>query len=238
MSDTKVKSFAKIPNDFFYKNGEILNSIGGRDSFVLYCFLTSRKCMNDKIFVSLREIIRVLELEKSVQRSKERIINSLVLLNKEGYIEFEGNLEGTRNDESLVFQWIALFPKMGGKGWTFFYEDDFEIHRKISNTAYVVMWVLRMYTNFKTKTSFISITDMYSILQCNRNNIQNSIHLLELSGVFEVTRGDYYKHEAFENKIRPNSEYKYTGELDKLLNMSREDIKVILKPKIALKSDN
>lgn len=230
MSDEKVKEFTKIPNNFFYNNGEILNLIGGRDSFVLYCLLTSRKCMSNKVYISLKEIIRILELEKHVNRSKTRIINSLALLKKEGYIDFEYDLGKIRSDEVLIFTWIPLFPKLGGVGWVKFYEDDFEIHSKIGNTSYVIMWMLRMYVNFETKTSYLSITDMSEILSCNRNNVQNTVHLFKISGLFDIIEGKYYFHEQLGMKIRLNNEYKYNGEIDRLLDMDSDDIHKILYP--------
>lgn len=230
MSDENVKEFTKIPNNFFYKNGEILNLIGGRDSFVLYCLLTSRKCMSNKIYISLKEIIGILELEKHIHRSKTRIVNSLKLLKQEGYIDFKYDLDGIRNDEALIFNWTPLFPKLGGVGWVKFYEDDFEIHSKIGNTSYIIMWMLRMYTNFNTKTSYLSITDMSEILSCNRNNVQNTVHLFKLTGLFDVIEGEYYFHEQLAMKIRRNNEYKYIGEIDTLLNMDDRDIHKVLFP--------
>lgn len=217
INNENKKVFAKIPNDFFYKGGEIFHQIGGSDSFLIYCLLISRKAMNSKVYMSLRDIVKTVNLGKHIGRSISRAKVSLIALKDEGYVDFECNLDNVKNDEVLVLKWIKLYPQMGGVGWIPFYEDDFDIYNKVGNIPYIVMWILRMYTNYETKTSFISITDMYNILRCNRNNIQNAIHLFEEVGLFEVKRGKYYHHEELDQMVRPNNHYKYTGNIERML---------------------
>ena len=224
------KMFAKIPNDFFYNGGEILNRIGGRDGFLIYCLLTSRKTMNDDVYISTKEMVNVLQLEKNVSRSKLRITKSLLKLKENKYIKFNIDLKNTSINEVIKIKWIELFPKLGGKGWNKFCADDFEIYEKIGNIPYMVMWVLRMYVNHETKTSFISIADMTDILKCDRNKVQNAVNLFKTSRLFNITGGEYYYHPDLGIKIRKNNEYTYTGNIDVILSMSSRDIDDILFP--------
>lgn len=224
------KDFAKIPNDFFYNGGEILNKIGGRDSFLIYCLLTSRKNMNDDIYISIKEMINIFQFEKNVSRSKIYIIGLLLQLVENKYIDIYVDLRNININEIIQIKWIKLFPKLGGKGWIKFYADDFEIHKKVGNIPYLVMWILRMYVNHQTKTSFLSVTDMTNILRCDRNKVQNAINLFKLSGLFYVSGGEYYYNSELDMKIRRNNEYKYSGNIEVLSSMDDNKVYEILFP--------
>lgn len=233
INDNKV--FAKIPNDFFYNDGRVLNNIGGRDSFLIYCLLTSRKNMNDEVYISIKEMVNLFQFEKNISRSKARITKFFLLLKENGYVNFDINIENININEIIKIEWISLFPKLGGKGWIKFYADDFLLHSKIGNIPYVVMWILRMYVNHQTKTSFIAINDMAAILKCDINKVQNAVNLFRTSNLFEVIGGDYYYHPEVGRKIKMNNQYKYTNEIDNLLNMDDTWIYSFLHPSRKLK---
>lgn len=224
------KNFAKIPNDIFYNGGNILHGIGGRDGFLIYCLLTSRKSMSNTNYISIKEISNVIQFEKNISRSKNRIVKSLLLLKECNYVDFQEDVKKLKINETVRIEWIEQFPRLGGEGWIKFVEDDFEVYEKIGGIAYCVMWILRMYKNYKTKTSYISISDITDILGCDRNKVQNAVNLFKTTGLFNIINGEYYHHEGLGRSIRQNNSYEYTNNIESILSMSDVEIYNILFP--------
>ncbi|MGJ0846559.1 hypothetical protein ACR77J_07715 [Tissierella praeacuta] len=221
--------FEKIPNNFFYDN-PIREKQNWRNALLIYFLFTSRKNMNNDIYMSYKEINDILQFNKNIYRSKPIIANSLNILKEYGLLGLPNDLVEANNNLIIKFKWVEQFPSYGGKGWTKFYADDFELHSKIGNIPYLVMWVLRMYTNHATTTSFISISDITSILECDRNKVQNAINLFKKYQLFEVITGDYYFHEELGKNIKQNNEYKYTKNIEGILSVSQGDINKMLFP--------
>lgn len=224
------KIFEKISNNFFYDN-PIRKERNWRNALLIYFLFTSRKNMNNDVYISYKEINDIFQFNKNIYRSKPIIINSLHILKNNNLIDFSEDILDANNSTIIKFKWIKQFPNYGGIGWTKFYADDFEIHSKIGNIPYLVMWVLRMYRNHETNTSFIAITDITSILECNRNKVQNAIIMFKKYGVFEVTVGEYYYNDDLEKYIRRNNEYRYTEQIEEVLNAEQSVIDKILFPK-------
>ena len=61
--------YARIPNNFFYNDAELLNSIGGRNSFVLYCLIVSMKNMNDEVYINIKEINNILNIHTVMSKA-------------------------------------------------------------------------------------------------------------------------------------------------------------------------
>ena len=224
------KLFIKIPNDFFYDGGKKLENIGGRNSFALYCLITIRKNINNHTYLTIKEIDNILQIDKNIHRSKKVIINCLQLLKKHGLINFNTNIKDINNTDSIKIEWINLFPNKDDFGWIKFYADDFDIFDKIGIIPYCTMWVLRMYENHESNTSFIAINDISSILKCRTEKVQYSIGLFEYTNLFDIIRGNYYYNESYGRNIKKNNEYKYTGNIDMLMNTDDKNIKKILFP--------
>lgn len=224
----KDKLFIKIPNDFFYDDGGKLENIGGRNSFVLYCLITIRKNINNHTYLTIKEIDNILQIDKNIHRSKKIIINCLQLLKKYELINFNINIKDVNNTDSIKIEWINLFPNKDDFGWIKFYADDFDIFDKVGIILYCTMWILRMYKNHESNTSFIAINDISSILKCRTKKVQYSIDLFEYTNLFDIIRGNYYYNEGYGRNIKKNNEYKYTGNIDVLMNTDDKDIKEIL----------
>lgn len=186
--------------------------------------------MNDDVYISYKEINDILQFNKNIYRSKPIMIDALNVLKNNNLIDFTEEVTDVNNNIVVKFKWIKQFPNYGGVGWIKFYADDFEIHSKIGNVPYLVMWLLRMYKNHETDSSFIAITDITSILECSRNKVQNSISLFKEYGLFEVVTGRYYKNDELGRYIRKNNDYKYTEYIDGVLNADQNDINKFLFP--------
>lgn len=226
----KKNPYAKIPNDFFYNESKILNEIGGRDSFLIYCLFISRKTMMNRVHITLKDIIETLQLDKNISRSKKRIINSLELLHKKNYIFCDDNLRCARSTNTMTFNLVDRFPNKE-TGWLPFYADDFELYSKIGATAYTLVWVLRMYRNHKTGNSFPSIKQLSETLSVSNTTVQNCLNLFSESNLFEISRGDYYYHPDLEQYIKYHNTYKYNYNIENLLDMKDEEISYFLKRK-------
>lgn len=224
------KFYARIPNNFFYYDGELLKEIGGRNSFTLYCLLISRKNMANEAYITYRGINDVLKLSKNITRSRKSIIEFLELQRKSKLIDFSDDIKDAKHDEFICIEWLDLFDN--DVGWTTFYPEDFNIHSKIGNLTYNVMWVLRMFTNYKSNTSYLSIHSISEILMCDIVRVQNSIDLFDKSGLFKVKRGEYEINPVSKTTMRRNNEYKYTGKTNVLFNMNQKDIDSILNKNI------
>lgn len=224
------RQFAKIHNNFFYDNA-IRENKNWRNSLLIYFLFTSRKNMNNDIYISYKEISDVLQFNKNIYRSKPIILDSLKILRDAKLIDFDNSILEEGNNKIIKFKWVEQFPSFGGIGWTKFYADDFEIHSKVGNIPYLVMWILRMYTNNETKTSFISMTDITSILECDRNKVQNSINLFRKYGLFKVISGRIYYNESLDKNIKRNNEYRYSGDISGILHADNNCINEILFPK-------
>lgn len=226
----KSKFYARISNEFYYYDGKLLKEIGGRNSFVLYCLITSRKNMANKTYISYREINNVLQLDKNITRSRKSIIEFLELQKKNKLINFHNSIKEAKQDDFICIEWLDLFEN--DVGWTAFYPEDFEVHSRVGNIAYNIMWVLRMFTNNKSDTSYLSIDSISKILMCDIIKVQNSIDLFDKAGLFEVKRGEYETNPVDKTIMRRNNEYKYTGNIDNLLSMSDKDVQKILNKNI------
>lgn len=224
------KNYARIPNYFFYDEGSFLKAIGGRDSFVLYCLITSRKGMNDKVYISIRQINEVIKISNNITYARNKIMNYLENLQEYNLISFEFDIDSINNNDTMCIKWNDLFKD--SNGWIAFYPDDFEIQHKIGNIPYCTMWMLRMYINNNTGTSYPSIRDIAKTLKCDIIKVQNSIDLFSKAELFQIQRGNYYYNKSLERFIRMNNEYIYTGNIDKLLDMSDEEIFNILNKNI------
>ena len=200
------KVFAKIPNNLFY-NHDILIEKGWRNSILIYFLLTSRKNMNNDVYITVKEINNIFSFNSNVTRAKDIVIHSLEILKKHNLISCQQI--NYSNGNTIKLKWNKLYPDYGGEGWTRFYADDFEMHKEIGNIPYLVMWVLRMYENHLTRTSFISITDITTILECNRNTVQDAINLFKEKKIFAITEGEYYFNDDLQKNIRKNNQYKY-----------------------------
>lgn len=211
--------FIKIPNNFFYNNGEILSNIGGKNSFVLYCLLTIRKNINNNIHLSIREMNDFIFLDKNTSRGCKKVRKSLKLLKSAGFIDF---FDSDLSKDIVKIRWINLFPNKDDSGWIKFKYNDFDIFEIVGVDIYCVMWLLRMHINYKTKTSFLSISHMRDILKCQTISIQRSIELLEYSGLFKVERGGYHesKTNEFGNRIKKNNTYRYAYDTKWLLKLN------------------
>lgn len=220
--------YARIPNNFFYNDAELLSSIGGRNSFVLYCLIVSMKNMNDEVYINIKEINNILNIHTVMSKARLEIVKYLNLLQRQELLKLTDNLDTISNSQFITIKWINKFPNKNNYGWAKFYADDFKIHNKIGNVAYCVMWVLRMYAHHEKKVSFISITDITSILKCDRVKVQSSINLFDVAGLFDVVKGEYYYHEVYGRRIKMNNSYKYLNDINSILDFDAEDIKSIL----------
>ena len=224
--------YARIPNDFFYNDGKLLQEIGGRDSFILYCLLVSRKSMSHEIYISFKEINNTLKLHRNTTKARVNITNNLRLLKQNNLIDYDVDIDNVGSNDCMVIKWMNKFPTKDDFGWVKFYADDFKIHNKIGDVPYCVMWILRMYIHFEKGVSFISITDITAILKCDRMKVQNSIDLFGAIELFEVIKGEYYFNVEYGRRIKMNNSYKYTGNIDVLLKTNDNYIKAILNKNI------
>lgn len=213
----EIGLFAKIPNDFFYEEGKRLEEIGGRHGFLVYCLITSRKAMNNKVYLSIKGITDVLNFGSNASRARLKVIEVLVKLRKDSLIAFNTAFEDLSARDVFEIEWIDTFKKSNKSGWTKFYANDFELQYKMGDIAYLTMWVLRMHANHVTGYSFISVSKIAGILRCNINKVQNSIHLFQKTGLFEIVKGSYYTPEGTNQRIRKNNQYKYTYNIENVL---------------------
>jgi len=215
----KNKRFIKIPNNFFYSDGRLLNDIGGRNSFVLYCLITIRKNINDYTYLSIKEMNDLIYLDKNATRGYKKIRISLKLLRENGLIDF---LDTDIDKDVVKLKWINLFPEKSNSGWIKFTYNDFDIFEVVGVDFYCVMWLLRMYTNHETKTSFIAISDIARLMSCKTVQIQRAVDFFEYAGLFKVKRGEYYKPKGFESDraIKRNNNYKYTEDIEWILELN------------------
>lgn len=165
--------------------------------------------MNDLIF-----------LDKNVTRGYKNIRDSLHLLKKNGLIDYVDNDIGK---DIVKIEWVNLFPERINGGWIKFEYNDFDIFEIVGVDFYCVMWLLRMYTNHGTKTSFVAIKDITKIIGCKTSQVQRSIDLFEYAGLFEVKRGQYHRPDGFESEkaIKWNNSYKYIGDIDFILGLNK-----------------
>lgn len=230
MRKVKVVSeelYAKFPNNFFYDCGNLFERIGGKDSFLIYSLFTSRKNMLNKVHITIKDIMETLKLDSNSTRSKNRIAKGLKSLIEFEYIQAEQGLDEIRVTDTLVFQWLDRFSNRKS-GWIPFYASDFEIYDKIGATAYILMWLLRMFRNNKTGNSYPSVETMSATLKVSNTTIQNCTELFSESGLFEIDKGDYYYHKDRGQYMRYNNTYKYSGKLENVLIMDSSTITKIL----------
>ena len=222
MSIKNEKLFAKIPNNFFYKKGKLLDEIGGRNSFALYCLIVSSKNMGNKMRITIREINKVLSISKNITDARNRILNYLDLLKNQKLISYNFNVKETKNNDFIEIEWIDSFPEKKDSGWVAFYSNDFDILHSIGTDFYVLHWILRMYVHHEKNVSFVSIKHMSSIMKCRTVVVQNAVDLFGYSGLFEITRSEYYYNHELKRKMKNNNEYKYTNEKDWILKLGRD----------------
>ena len=222
MSIKNEKLFAKIPNSFFYKEGKLLKEIGGRNSFALYCLIVSSKNMGNKMRITIREINRVLSISKNITDARNRILNYLDLLRDQKLICYNFNAKEAKNNDFIEIEWIDNFPRKKDSGWVAFYSDDFDILYSIGTDFYTIHWILRMHVHHEKNVSFVSIKHMSSIMKCRTVVVQNAVDLFGYSGLFEITRSEYYYNHELKRKMKNNNEYKYTNEKDWILKLGRE----------------
>lgn len=213
--------FAKIPNNFFYKEGELLEKIGGRNSFALYCLIVSRKNMSNKMYITIREINRVLSISKNITDARNRILKYLSLLKGQKLIGYNFNINETKNNDFIEIEWIDNFPDKKDSGWVAFYHDDFDILYSIGTDFYTLHWILRMYVHHEKSVSFVSIKHMSSIMRCRTTTVQNAVDLFGYSELFKITRSEYYYNHELKRKMKNNNEYRYTNEKDWILRLGR-----------------
>lgn len=223
----KEKIFAKIPVNIFHNEGEVYKKIGGRNSFIIYALLTSRKTMADEVYISIKDIASIVKFDKNTSRSKKAIIKSLEQLRSESYIDFDFDINCKRIDETFILKWILQFKK-GESGWTKFFAQDFKTFSKIGSLSYTTMWLLRMYKHYEKGYSYISMNDMASILETSKTKIQNITDLFKVSRLFLVERGDYYYNREQKKNLKLNNEYTYTANSEGLMKMTESEIFLIL----------
>lgn len=224
------EGFARIPNDIFHNSGVELDKIGGRDSFLVYCLLVSRKNGLNQTYITLNQIMETLDLLKNKTRHRDKILQSLEHLVNEGYIKIDGGIEASIH-KTMQIEWVDQFVNSNNKGWIPFYYGDFELYHYIGAVPYLLMWLLRTYSNHKTDVSFVSISMMADILKCNRNAVQATIRLFRETGLFEVKTGDYYYSRRHRKKIRQNNEYSYIGDTQTITSIGQEGVNLILNEK-------
>lgn len=223
-------SFARIPNDIFHNGGVELDKIGGRDGFLIYCLIVSRRNPLGHVHITLNQIMETLQLVKNKTRHKDKIVKGLQSLVGEGYIEVAGGVND-RVNTTMRIEWVDKFKKGNEKGWIPFYADDFELYQYLGAVPYLLMWLLRTHSSHKTGVSFVSISMMANILQCNRNAVQATIKLFKETGLFEIKTGDYYYSRRHRKKIRQNNEYSYTGDRSKIRAMGAQGVALALQTK-------
>lgn len=220
--------FAKIPRDIFYNSQHKYKMIGRESGFVIYCLLTSRKSMNNKIHISLKDIIKTTQVDTNSTRARKKVVKVLNKLRSALFISYKEDLSKIKLSQIFVIRWIEQFRNEKA-GWIKFKANDFEIFQKIGAQAYTIMWLLRMYTNKDTKTSFIPAKAIAKILQYSYTTVFNTISLFEQAGLFEVSRGEYYYDYKTERNVQMNNAYRYTGNTDTIMSLSEDKVQRILK---------
>lgn len=217
--------FSKIPTNIWDADGAKFRAMGGRDGFLIYSLITSRKGLDNKVYLTMNQIMEVLALCKNRDRHKARIIKGLDELALEGYISVDDSRQ--KINDTMVIDWEDKFAQCN-QGWRKFFANDFELYAVMGEIPYLTMWMLRMFENHRTGTSFLSLTTMADLLECRRNSVQNATNLFRETGLFEVKTGEYYYNRKYGKKIRRNNEYRYTGNKEGILTMTSERIETIL----------
>lgn len=221
-----VELFSKIPNDMWSDEGKKFQAMGGKDGFLIYMYLTSTRARNDIIKVSVNGLMDELALCVNRHRHKIRILEGLGRLIEEGYIIVDDINKG--NNTMMEITWVDLF-KDGQFGWVKFQASDFDLYPRIGGLPYMVMWMLRMYRNHKTGTSFLSVTEISDNLGgVSRNYIQGATNLFRETGLFDVEVGEYYYNRDLGKKIRKRNEYRYIGNKEQILAMDKKEIEMLL----------
>lgn len=213
--DIKNNRFIKIPNNFFYENAMLYRAIGGKYSFVLYCLIVIRKNINNHTYISIDEINDLIYSDKNKTRGRKKVKESLQLLKANGLIDF---LDSDLVRDVIKIEWINLFPKKSDSGWIKFEYNDFDIFDVVGVDFYCVMWVLRMYTNHQTNTSFLQIKDIAKLVGCRAIQVSRAIDLFEYAGLFEVKRGELSYIDWLGEWKKNNNSYKYIGDTEWILN--------------------
>lgn len=187
---------------------------------MLYCLITIRKNINDITYLSVKEINDLIFLDKNVTRGYKNIKTSLYKLKEKGLINFT---DSEIDKDIIKIEWINLFPNTSDNGWIKFEYKDFDIFEVVGVDFYCIMWLLRMFTNHETKTSFVAIKDITKFIGCKTLQVQRAVDLFEYAGLFEVKRGQYYKPDGFESEraIKRNNSYKYTGNINFILGLAK-----------------
>lgn len=220
------KAWAKIPNSFFYNEGELLKKIGGSNSLLIYLYLTSEKNMNDVIRTTINNINEDSIKNSNSTRGKEIIIKSLSMLKEQGLIQYD--FIEVKGNERIEIKWINKFPDTKA-GWIKFYSDDYELFYKVGKNPYLVSWILRMFRNGELKSSFVSMDKMATLLKCDKNIVQNTVNLFDETELFEVSKNGWVYSEQYKRKIKLNNNYYYQHwNLKNVLNMDDEEINNIL----------
>lgn len=158
-------------------------------------------------------------LDKNAPRGYTKTRESLKLLKKNCLIDF---VDSDLNKDVVRIKWINLFPDKTNNGWVKFEYNDFDIFEAVGVDFYCVMWLLRMYINHETGTSFVAISDIGKFIGCKTIQVQRAVDFFEYAGLFEVKRGEYYRPKGFESDraIRRNNSYKYTGDMEWILGLN------------------
>lgn len=217
--------FSKIPNNIWHSDGLVFQGMGGRDGFLLYAFITSRKGLDNKVYVTMNQLMDTLRLCSHKNRHKERLRKGLLALEAQDFLSVDDVMQGV--NDTMVIDWEDKFDRKT-LGWTPFFAGDFELYERVGEIPYLIMWILRMFKNHKTKTSFVSISSMADLIECKRNSVQGAVNLFRDSGLFKVATGEYYHSKTVGRRIRENNEYTYMGDREGIMSMSNDEIKLLL----------
>lgn len=154
--------------------------------------------------------------DKNKYRGSKKVEQDLKLLERAGLIKI---VEINTDCKVYTIKWNNLFPEKSDGNWIKFMYNDFDIFNIVGVNFYCVMWLMRMYTNYKTKTSFIPIEDMAKLIKCKTIEVQRAVDFFEYVGLFTVQRGAYHKPEGVDRAIKCNNSYKYTSDIEYILTL-------------------
>lgn len=205
--------FAKIPNNFFYNQGERLEKIGGKQSFNIYTLITHLKNMANQAYITLNEINRVLKIDKNNSRARVKIIDSLKMLKDDKLIDYNTEIiENAKGNDFISISWINQYKSRTINGWIPQYENDFNYYIEVGEVGYLLMWIIRTHINNKTGTAFLSVRNMANILKISTKTIVDTITELEKIGCLKVIRHqDYYYNKEYDRMIKLNNNYEWKG---------------------------
>lgn len=201
----------KIPNDFFYNGGRKIKKIGGEQGFALYCLITVLKNVNNNVYITTNGLNNLLRLDKNAFRGRKKVSELLLKLKVGKLIDFSGAIPDSGNT-FFTIKWINKFADKSTTGWTFFTGSDWSYFDELGITTYSVMWLIRMFTNHKSQTSFVSYRNMADILDKGVSSVISSVNELEDKGYIEVERSDGYFYNAqIDKEVKLNNTYRWIG---------------------------